>query len=226
MTQADLLKQVAKARKVKAPENSVGQWIGSCLWHGTHSVLSDVFESHRGRLRNLELRPQAGGKNVRLPDDDGTQVQIDHAFFLRNDPWLIAESKWLKDKRHLNDKGSWLKQLSEIRRVNSVSEVLLVLGGPWSQYEARMTNRNFKVVITPVEQVYLALKEFGVDITIDQAFNAYADPAGTLAALLDAIELLAATDATPLATIGLEMLGPQVTVLSDLTNDLLNGLRP
>ena len=219
----DVLSRIAKARKVTAPENSVGQWIGYCLWHGSHSVFGSTVESYlEDHDLNLELKPGDGDKQVRLPDSDGTLKQIDHAFFVNGKPVVIAESKWLKDQRHLNDKGSWLKLMREIvRESDSVEQAVLVLAGPWESYRAQMENRGFKVIITSVDDVYAALKKHGVVITIDQKRNAFEDPGATLNSFLNVIEKMIEKDPNPFATIGKSMLGDRIRLIEKTIEEVL-----
>lgn len=219
----DVLARIAKARKVTAPENSVGQWIGYCLWHGSHAVFGSTVEKYlETHVLDLELKPGEGDKQVRLPDSDGTLKQIDHAFFIKGKPVVIAESKWLKDQRHLNDKGSWLKLMREIvRESDSVEQAVLVLAGPWESYRAQMENRGFKVIITSVEDVYAALKKHGVIITIDATRNAFQDPGATLTSFLDVIEKMIEKDPNPFATIGKSMLGDRVKLIETIIKEVL-----
>jgi hypothetical protein len=206
----DSLASIKKARMVTAPENSLGQWIGYCLWHGTQLILSQVVnEINSSKTTSFELHPIEGGKQVRLPDEDGTLKQIDHAIYNDQEPIVIVESKWLKDQRHLNDKGSWLKLMREIvRESKSIKRVVLVLGGPWENYRSQMENRGFSVIITSVEEVYKSLSSFGVKIDIDPVRNAFIDPKSTLGTLLNVIEEGINRDINMYAEIGLKMLGP------------------
>ena len=144
---------------------------------------------------------------MRLLDDFGDLKQIDHAVFKGKKPKVIIESKWLKDKRHLNDKAAWIRQLEDIVTENSVNKALLVLAGPWEGYRDRMEKRNFGVVIIEVDHVYKALRSNGIKISIDSTRDAYVDPERTLHQLLDVIEArIAAGDKDPVGTIGLSIL--------------------
>jgi hypothetical protein len=203
-----LKKQIERARIVTAPENSLGQWIGYFLDRATHLVLEQALQSKvHAKHHPLELRPKEGGPLVRLLDDFGDQKQIDHAVFKNDVPKVIIESKWLKDKRHLNDKGAWIRQLEDIVTENSVNKALLVLAGPWDGYRDRMEKRNFGVIIIEVDHVYKTLKSNGIDISIDRSREAYVDPESTLNQLLDVIESrIAAGDTDPVGSIGLKIL--------------------
>lgn len=215
---------IKKARGVTAPENSVGQWIGYCLWNGAHSIfestLHDFNESNKTKFR---LKPLEDDKQVKLPDSDGTLKQIDHAFFDGETPIVIAESKWLKDQRHLNDKGSWLKLMREIvGSTPSILESILILAGPWDSYRAQMEGRGFKVVITDVSTVYQALKKHGVTIKINEQRNAFENPKQTLESFLDVVETsLDQGDQNPLATIGLSMLHGNKSVVEKTVKEAL-----
>ena len=219
----DSLASIEKARNVTAPENSLGQWIGYCLWHGTHSILGDVvLQINKSKRARFELRPVEGGKQVRLPDEDGTLKQIDHAIFLNDEPIIIAESKWLKDQRHLNDKGSWLKLMREIvREAETIRKAVLILGGPWDSYRNQMENRGFAVIITSVDKVYDALKYFGVEIEIDGTRNAFINPKGTLETLLDVIQEGITKGTNAYAEIGLRMLGDRRSLIEETIAEIL-----
>ncbi len=219
----DSLASIKKARNVTAPENSLGQWIGYCLWHGTQTILADiVYEINKDKKVSFELRPFEGGKQVRLPDEDGALKQIDHAIFSNNEPIIIAESKWLKDQRHLNDKGSWLKLMREIvREAETIRKAVLVLAGPWDSYRAQMENRGFSVIVTSVDQVYDALEYFGVKIEIDGARNAFINPKETLDTLLNVMEVGINKGTNTYTEIGLRMLGDRRKQIEDTVADIL-----
>lgn len=203
-----LQKAINKARVVTAPENSLGQWIGYFLDRATHLVLEQALQLKiHAKLQPLDLQPKEGGPLVRLLDDFGDQKQIDHAVFKNEEPRVIIESKWLKDKRHLNDKGAWIRQLEDIVIENSVNKALLVLAGPWEGYRDRLEKRNFGVIIIEVDHVYKTLKSNGIKISIDSTREAYVDPERTLNQLLDVIETrIAAGDRDPVGSIGLSIL--------------------
>ena len=224
----DTLASIAKARLVTAPENSLGQWIGYCLWHGTQQVLTKTVDSFNStKCTTYELRPTEGSKQVRLPDEDGTLKQIDHAIYLNDVPVVIAESKWLKDQRHLNDKGSWLKLMREIvREAKTIRQAVLVLGGPWDTYREQMENRGFHVIITTVDEVYEALRINGVNVQIDPTRNAFIDPKGTLSTLLNVVESKLLQGVNPFAEIGLQMLGNQKSEIEKAISNLLTSKLP
>ena len=203
-----LQKAIDKARVVTAPENSLGQWIGYFLDRATHLVLEQALQLKiHAKLQPLDLQPKEGGPLVRLLDDFGDLKQIDHAVFKDNEPRVIIESKWLKDKRHLNDKAAWIRQLEDIVTENSVNKALLVLAGPWEGYRDRMEKRNFGVIIIEVDHVYKTLKSNGIKISIDSTKEAYNDPERTLNQLLDVIETrIEAGDTDPVGSIGLAIL--------------------
>ena len=203
-----LQKAINRARVVTAPENSLGQWIGYFLDRATHLVLEQALQLKvHAKHQPLDLQPQEGGPLVRLLDDFGDQKQIDHAVFKDDLPKVIIESKWLKDKRHLNDKAAWIRQLEDIVTENSVNKALLVLAGPWDGYRDRMEKRNFGVIIIEVDHVYKTLKSNGIKISIDSTRDAYINPEKTLNQLLDVVEeRIAAGDTDPVGSIGLSML--------------------
>ena len=209
-----------------APENSLGQWIGYFLDRATHLVLEEALQSKvHAKLQPLDLRPKEDGPLVRLLDDFGDQKQIDHAIFKDDMPKVIIESKWLKDKRHLNDKAAWIRQLEDIVAENSLNKALLVLAGPWDGYRDRMEKRNFGVIIIEVEHVYKTLKSNGIKISIDSTRDAYIDPEKTLNQLLDVIEArIAAGDKDPVGSIGLSIVGHYRTEIEKKLADALTEL--
>lgn len=201
--------QIEKARVVTDPKNSLGQWIGYAWDAGTRVVMSEAVDSHNLRTGSrLTLQPGLDGKVVRLPDDFGDEKQIDHTVMRGSKPLIIAESKWLKDKRHLNDKGSWIRLLAEVVEINRVEGTLLVLAGPWDSYRERMEKRGFDVVIASVDEIYAALATYGVKIRIDKTREAYIEPRTALNEYLDAVEnLISEGHSDPFGVIGLDLIG-------------------
>lgn len=206
---ARIQSQIEKARIVKDPKNSLGQWIGYAWDAGTRVVLSEAIDLYNSKNGSkLSLQPGLGGKIIRLADDFGDKKQIDHTIMRGSKPLVIAESKWLKDKRHLNDKGSWIRLLAEVVEINRVAGTLLVLAGPWDSYRERMEKRGFNVVIASVDDIYKALKTFGVNIRIDRSREAYIDPRKALNKFLDAVEgLISEGQSDPFGVIGLRLIG-------------------
>ena len=210
---SDLQTQIDKARDVKRADSALGQWIGKLIDRATHVCLEEIVESSS---LGLSVLPEQGGRQVRLPDDFGDLRQIDHAVCAEK-ILLICESKWLKDKRHLNDKGSWIRLLADVAEVNEIAHVMLVLAGPWESYRSRMERRGFKVSITPVAEVYEGLREHGVDITIDESREAFDHPEEALTSLLDVLEgHLNSGVADPVALLGGTILQNQIPEICEL----------
>ena len=121
-----LLKSVEKARKVTAPENSLGQWIGYIVDSGTRVILNEIGrEIEETKKIKIEICPLSGEGQIKLKNSLGQEKQIDHAIRIDDEYVLIVESKWLKDQRHLNDKGSGVLMMKDILKVNKKIKVII-----------------------------------------------------------------------------------------------------
>lgn len=184
-----LKERIANARSVPAPENSLGQWIGYIVDSGTSAVLDEIVgELIKETGRKFIAVPQKGEKTIRLKNSLGQDKQIDHAVKESDVYKLIVESKWLKDQRHLNDKGSWILMMGDILLENkNLKGIVVVLAGPWESMRGVIEKRA-EAVIVPTQEVYDCLSELGIDIPLDSVRNAYKDPARSLAKFLSVAE--------------------------------------
>jgi hypothetical protein len=181
--------RIASARIVPAPENSLGQWIGYIVDDGTSAVLDEIVpELVKETGRKFTVSPQKGEKTIRLKNSLGQDKQIDHAIKEDGVYKLIVESKWLKDQRHLNDKGSWILMMGDILFENkNLNGIVVVLAGPWESMRSVIEKRA-ETVIVPTQEVYDCLSGYGIDIPLDLVRNAYKDPGGSLANFLSKAE--------------------------------------
>lgn len=182
---AVLKERIANARSVPAPENSLGQWIGYIVDDGTSAVLDEVVaELVEETGRKFIAAPKKGEKTIRLKNSLGQNKQIDHAIKENDIYKLIVESKWLKDQRHLNDKGSWILMMGDILFENkNLKGIVVVLAGPWESMRSVIEKRA-EAIMVPTQEVYDCLSGCGIDIPLDLLRNAYKDPAGSLAKFL------------------------------------------
>lgn len=207
-----LKKSIVKARNVTAPENSLGQWIGYIVNAGTSAILNEIVNDLVTETgREFVAAPKKGEKNIILKNSLGQTKQIDHAIKENVVYKLIVESKWLKDQRHLNDKGSWILMMGDILSANKdLKGIVVVLAGPWESMRSVIEQRA-EAVMVPTQQVYNCLSEYGIDIPLDFEKNAYKDPAGSLNMLLLAAE---------------QAMDSEIDFISDVGYKLLNDYKP
>ncbi len=167
----------------------MGQWIGYIVDDGTAAVLDEIVnELVKETGKKYVAAPQKGEKTIRLKNSLGQNKQIDHAIKDNNIYKLIVESKWLKDQRHLNDKGSWILMMGDILFENkNLKGIVVVLAGPWESMRSVIEKRA-EAVMVPTQEVYDCLSEYGVDIPLDLVRNAYKDPGESLAKFLSVAE--------------------------------------
>lgn len=173
-----------RARSATSPASSLGQWIGSIVSSGVTAVLDDICNEDEG----LRLaRPKPGRKQTTLPNVRGQEREIDD--ILENasgEPIVLSESKWLKDARHLNDKGAWIALMSEVKQANpTVKGAISILAGPWSAGgNVEALNKVVRVIPITTEEVYNLLADFGIHIEINTERNIYKNPEEPLDKLL------------------------------------------
>ncbi len=184
-----LKERIANARSVPAPENSLGQWIGYIVDDGTAVILDEIVgELVKETGRKFIAVPQKGDKTIRLKNSLGQDKQIDHAIKESAVYKLIVESKWLKDQRHLNDKGSWILMMGDILLENkNLKGIVVVLAGPWESMRSVIEKRA-EAVMVPTQEVYDCLSKHGIDIPLDLVRNAYKNPGKSLAGFLTVAE--------------------------------------
>lgn len=183
-----LLISIQKAKTVPAPENSLGQWIGYFIDEGTTAILEEICPTLSTTKQEIDYGPKEGESQIKLNNTLGQEKQIDHIIKINSKMAILVESKWLKDQRHLNDKGAWVLMMNDILLENhQLKGIVVVLAGPWEGMRAVIEKRA-KIAIIPEDCVYKTLNKYGIKITIDRVRNAYENPGETLKTLIDTIE--------------------------------------
>jgi len=201
-----LMASIAKARTVPAPENSLGQWIGYFIDEGTSAILEEFCPLISTPKQNIDFKPKEGDRDIKLLNTLGQSKQIDHVITINSQIEIIVESKWLKDKRHLNDKGAWILMMNDILSHNTyLKGIIVILAGPWEGMRPAIEKRA-KTIIIPEDFVYEVLSKYGISIEIDPIRNAYKNAGGMLNTLLDIIENEAKTGYDLVKEIGYQII--------------------
>ena len=217
-----LSKRINKARKVTAPENSLGQWIGYIIDNGTSALLEEIILTISSETkRNFTALSKKEGKSIRLKNTLGQLKEIDHVIEEDDVFRLIVESKWLKDQRHLNDKGAWILMMGDILLENkNLKGICVVLAGPWESMR-NIIEKRAEAVIVPTEKVYDILSENNIDIPIDKSRNAFQNPRESLGKLLDEVGKAMETNTDFIRKIGYQLLKEYTNELSTKISKLL-----
>lgn len=183
-----LRKRINKARTTEAPENAVGQWIASFFEAGVSANLRSIIENLPDDRYNMKL--PKGKRTWHLVSKYGESKQIDYVISDKDgQPVIIIEDKWLKDQRHLKDKGSWILALRAVQDANpSVRGIIAVLAGEWNKATRDVLRQSVYVFHIPTETVYDNLKEIGIEVKINKEREAFEDPAKLLNNILDVVE--------------------------------------
>jgi hypothetical protein len=166
-----------------SPASALGQKIGETFDEAVLRLLKKYVD----KLGFALLKPEEGKKLVHLTPIHGISKQVDHVIVEkgRRDPLVVVEIKWLKDSRHIYDKGGWIGGMEKILYQNpTVRGAMAVLAGYWSprilqqiQYSRHIT----AIVMATTDEVYSIFARYGVTIDIDKRRNAIANPAEALA---------------------------------------------
>ncbi len=205
--------RTSKARVSTSAASSLGQWIGLVISTGTTLIWSEIVAKHQGYKL---LRPEKGQKRTYLQNTLGQKKEIDDIICNdKNEPILISESKWLKDARHLNDKGAWVALMSEVKQQNtSVKGAVSILAGPWDAGgNSEALNNVVQTILIPTNDVYRLLEEQGIKIEINTVRNMYEKPEIPLAKYMDLIDQYAANGVDLIATLGNELVGRYKTLM-------------
>ena len=111
--------------------SALGQQIGALF----DEAIRDLLRELASQLEFELLSPQEGKHLLHLTPAHGVAKQIDHIIVARGqrDPLVVVELKWLKDSRHIYDKGGWIEGLAKIKQHNpTIRGVLAILAGYWS----------------------------------------------------------------------------------------------
>lgn len=183
-----LRKRIARARKTTAPENAVGQWIAGFFEAGVSYLLDSIIKKLPSKDFSLKLPPNR--KTWRLESRYGEFKQIDYVISNKNrEPVIIIEDKWLKDQRHLKDKGSWIMELRAVQEANpSIRGIVAILAGEWNETTIKTLGKVAHVFHISTKTVYNNLKKIGIQVKIDEDRNAFENPAELLEKILDVVE--------------------------------------
>ena len=166
--------------------SALGQQIGGLL----DEAVLDLLREFSGQL-DFDLMPPDEGKHLlHLTPTHGIAKQIDHIIVAKDqrDPLILVEIKWLKDSRHIYDKGGWIEGLDKIKQRNpTVRGALALLAGHWSPkilQQLELGSNVRSIVLLNVEEMFGLLQRHGVDIQIDKKRNAIANPKNALEQIL------------------------------------------
>lgn len=216
-----LKSRIGKAKAAESPASSLGQWIGGIVSSGVTQVLETILSTNN---QYGLMKPATGKKRTTLPNARGQQKEIDDVVCnSQGQPIVLSESKWLKDARHLNDKGAWVALMSEVKQANpTVKGIIAVLAGPWSAGgNVDALNKIVKVVPIGIAEVYTLLSTYGVAIEINTTRNIYLNPKDALDTLLALVEEKASEGVHQIATMGLELVGPHQDEIRKAIDDII-----
>lgn len=184
----ELTRRIKQARKSDAPENTVGQWIAAFFEEGIVFALEEIVS----QFTEYELGEPPSGKTWRLMNIYGEKRQIDHVIserVLGGKPIIIIEDKWLKDQRHLKDKGSWIMAMQGVQKANpSVRGIIALLAGEWNEQTLTAIGKVASVFHISTNIVYDNLRDIGINVEINIEREAFADPDGLLETILSTVE--------------------------------------
>jgi len=184
----NLRKRIEKARKTVAPENAVGQWIANFVAAGIEYDLKSIVS--KLPTDDYNLNPPPRKKTWHLQSKYGELKQIDHVISdKKGNPIIIIEDKWLKDQRHLKDKGSWIIALKTVKEAYpSLRGIIAILAGDWNKTTIKVLQKIAYVFHIPLETVYTHLKKAGIEVKIDKKRQAFENPEELLDTILDVVE--------------------------------------
>ena len=183
----DLTRRIRRARTSVGPENAAGQWIASFFNVGITNILNQIME----RFPDYNMRLPRGRRTWRLENIYGESRQIDHIISDREmNPVIIVETKWLKDQRHLKDKGSWILMMNDVQKAhNSIRGIVAFLAGEWNEPTIETLSNVAEVFhVIDANNLYDHLQDIGININIDRERNAFENPGELLTNILDVIE--------------------------------------
>ena len=151
-----------------------GQMIGEVFEKVVITFIRDYLADMHQEYEILE--PEEGRQVIALEMLGGTLRQLDTVVVAKesDEPVALLETKWLKDKRHHNDKGAWILQLREMyKRYPTVRGAATVLAGNWSEGVGVMfaSEGGIKMVwVASDEEVYGTLQKPLDDYLGDDSF--------------------------------------------------------
>ena len=166
----------------KDASSALGQQMGALFDEAVLDLLHEL-----SAILEFELVSPPKGKHLQhLTPIHGIPKQIDHIIAAKgqSDPLVVVELKWLKDSRHIYDKGGWIEGLAKVKQGNpTVRGALALLAGHWSPkiiQQLEFGGGVRAIVMLNVDEMYSLLRQYGVDIQIDKERNAIANAEAAL----------------------------------------------
>lgn len=214
-------KSYKKAFDTKDASSSLGQRIGKLVSKGASAIYHEILREING----YELgKPIKGKKSIRLPNTLGKKKEIDDVIVTSDSkrPVVLCESKWLKDQRHLNDKGAWVTLMREVQLANStVRGLIAILAGPWAS-ELPAISQRVKVIAIHTNEVYERLQDDGIHIRIDTERNIYDNPMEALEGILSRVHAELKNGNDYLKSVGYDLLSNRKNAIHEAILNFLD----
>ena len=166
----------------KDASSALGQQMGALFDEAVLDLLHELSTTLKFDL----VSPPKGKHLQHLTPIHGIPKQIDHIIAAKgqSDPLVVVELKWLKDSRHIYDKGGWIEGLAKVKQGNpTIRGALAILAGHWSPkiiQQIQFGGGVRVIVMLNVDEMYSLLRQYGVDIQIDKQRNAIANAEAAL----------------------------------------------
>lgn len=144
--------------------SALGEAVGGILDDEVFGIVKSISES-----LGFVVKSSGRGTKLILVDTDGNDYAIDIGIFDKplDTPVVIVETKFLRYKKHMRDKGSWItKSHYSLRRsYPSIRMCLSVLGGDWTKGAKNLLKSSGeKIIEIPLSHVISAFGKEGVNL--------------------------------------------------------------
>lgn len=149
--------------KVAHPGSAIGEGIGHLIESEIAKILSGIC-SKNGYI--LALKAKDGGKLL-VQDKWKNKFNLDMVITdSKNQPIIILESKYLRYKKHMRDKGSWICTAhSNLRKTfPTIRSSIAILVGDWTEGAKNlMHSANITYLLIPFSHLVSVLLKYGID---------------------------------------------------------------
>ncbi|ACS32659.1 hypothetical protein [Thermococcus gammatolerans] len=142
--------------------STLGEDLGRILEDSIHEILLEFSKKHK----NVKV-----SREEKWKDRDGDEHKLDFIIYVNNKPVVVLESKFLRYKKHMRDKGSRvIDSLTEIRkRYPSIAMAIAILVGNWTKGSLKaMDHKKIKTITLPLEKFSEIFKKFKIEINWDE----------------------------------------------------------
>ena len=149
---------MSKKNQISNPASALGEAIGKLAEEQVKEIILNYF---------IKKYPQFRLCSGKLSNGSGVSYDVDIIIKKGNDPVALIEVKFLRYKKHMRDKGSWIADaLPNLRRTYpTVTYTLAILLGDWTWGSKDMLQKaGVDIIEIPFKKIVEIFRAYGIEV--------------------------------------------------------------